>query len=208
MNEKAAAAAVAVAAVAHSELPTLENTTDLKLTAFSTVSSPLFIVREWDEKVIRTIGHKPKCKASNNMEQALRSCVRQGVLSLNLNTMRATKEQIQQLKSVGVLGKRAPSASLINTKELLALCDYFSQTDIVADLRSSIIRVSTLMPSIIHSDALLACLSPSYTLFDTNRAEFRINLKSSLEVQCTPPAKRKRSSSTRLQSKEKESFFS
>ena len=61
---------------------------------------PLFIVREWDLKVIRTIGHKPKCKGPNQ-EQALRACVRQGVLSMSLKTENATKDEIQTLKAVG-----------------------------------------------------------------------------------------------------------
>src|SRR5580698_4073168 len=73
---------------------------------------PLFILREWDLKVIRSIGHKPKCKGPNT-EQALRACVRQGLLSMALKTENAAKDEVQALKHVGVLGKRAPSGSLI-----------------------------------------------------------------------------------------------
>ena len=90
---------------------------------------PLFILREWDLKVIRTIGHKPKCKGPNQ-EQALRACVRQGLLSMQLKTENATKDEIQLLKAVGVLGKRAPSGSLIGGADLLRLLEYFSKRDV------------------------------------------------------------------------------
>ena len=95
---------------------------------------PLFILREWDLKVIRTIGHKPKCKGPNQ-EQALRACVRQGLLSMQLKTENATKDEIQLLKQVGVLGKRAPSGSLIGAADLLRLLEYFSKRDVADAFR-------------------------------------------------------------------------
>ena len=95
---------------------------------------PLFILREWDMKVIRTIGHKPRCKGLNT-EQALRACVRQGLLSLQLRTENATKDEIQLLKSVNVLGKRAPSGSLIGAADLLRLLEYFSKRDVAEAFR-------------------------------------------------------------------------
>ena len=96
---------------------------------------PLFILREWDLKVIRTIGHKPKCKGPNQ-EQALRACVRQGLLSMQLKTENATKDEIQLLKQVGVLGKRAPSGSLIGGADLLRLLEYFSKRDVADAFRA------------------------------------------------------------------------
>ena len=97
---------------------------------------PLFILREWDLKVIRTIGHKPKCKGPNQ-EQALRACVRQGLLSMQLRTENASKEEIQQLKAAGVLGKRAPSGSLIGAADLLRLLEYFSKRDVADAFRAA-----------------------------------------------------------------------
>ena len=100
---------------------------------------PLFILREWDMKVIRTIGHKPRCKGLNT-EQALRACVRQGLLSLQLRTENATKEEIQLLKSVNVLGKRAPSGSLIGAADLMRLLEYFSKRDVAEAFRQVVKR--------------------------------------------------------------------
>ena len=100
---------------------------------------PLFILREWDMKVIRTIGHKPRCKGLNT-EQALRACVRQGLLSLQLRTENATKDEIQLLKSVNVLGKRAPSGSLIGAADLMRLLEYFSKRDVAEAFRGVVKR--------------------------------------------------------------------
>ena len=100
---------------------------------------PLFILREWDMKVIRTIGHKPRCKGLNT-EQALRACVRQGLLSLQLRTENATKDEIQLLKSVNVLGKRAPSGSLIGAADMMRLLEYFSKRDVAEAFRGVVKR--------------------------------------------------------------------
>ena len=100
---------------------------------------PLFILREWDMKVIRTIGHKPRCKGLNT-EQALRACVRQGLLSLQLRTENASKDEIQLLKSVNVLGKRAPSGSLIGAADLMRLLEYFSKRDVAEAFRNVVKR--------------------------------------------------------------------
>jgi hypothetical protein len=151
----AIAAAIALnnvgAAVTHQQTPhVLRVNSELECICFKRNGSrradgtaaepgPFFVVREWDAKVIRGIGKKrrdPLRQANGTTtEQALRASVRQAILNMNLRLEPANKTEIQYLKSLGVLGKRAPSASLLNVRDLIKLLCCFDKKRHAEDLK-------------------------------------------------------------------------
>lgn len=84
--------------------------------------SPLFVLREFDNKVLRMLHvtppsmltTSPQFKITGNNEQAQRASVRTATLKLKLKICDATEEEIRVLKDEMVIGRRAPTASLLD----------------------------------------------------------------------------------------------
>lgn len=74
-------------------------------------------VREFDHEVIRRgLRDRKSCD-----EQAHRAHIRQTVLSMNLHVLPATPYEVALLKKAGILGYRAPSASLLAAPDMIRL---------------------------------------------------------------------------------------
>jgi len=103
------------------------------------LNGPLFAVREFDTKVIRC-RDKGRGKNRGPSEQAIRASIRQAILNLNLRSERANKHEIRLLKSQGIIGKRAPSCSLLNAEDMMTLLTYFDKEDAAEELRKAMQR--------------------------------------------------------------------
>ena len=105
---------------------------------------PLFVVREFDAKVIRS---SPKLarphtttasgEPSATSEQAFRASIRQAMLNMNLRPENASKSEIRVLKAQGILGKRAPSASLLTAEDMGRLLIAFHKEECAKELRDA-----------------------------------------------------------------------
>ena len=108
---------------------------------------PLFVVREFDAKVIRS---SPKLarphsttasgEPSATSEQAFRASIRQAMLNMNLRPENASKSEIRVLKAQGILGKRAPSASLLTAEDMGRLLIAFHKEECAKELRDATIN--------------------------------------------------------------------
>uniref|UniRef100_A0A146MH27 Uncharacterized protein n=1 Tax=Lygus hesperus TaxID=30085 RepID=A0A146MH27_LYGHE len=78
---------------------------------------PYFCVREIDNTILR-YEMKGTARSGPN-EQAIRASIRQAILNMSLNSERASKEEINLLKLTKILGKRAPSCSLLNSEDTI-----------------------------------------------------------------------------------------
>lgn len=88
---------------------------------------------------------KPITASSNFLtEQAIRASVRQAVLNMNLTLEAASKHEIQFLKHIGVLGKRAPSCSLLDGYDMALLLDAFGRTYASSELRNVVNSITNL----------------------------------------------------------------
>jgi len=97
---------------------------------------PFFAVREFDNKVIRAVGEKGRGRGPS--EQAIRASIRQAILNMNLRSERASKAEIRLLKSTGILGKRAPSCSLLNAEDMIKLLQAFGKDTCVRNLKNAL----------------------------------------------------------------------
>jgi len=97
---------------------------------------PFFAVREFDNKVIRAAGDKGRGRGPS--EQAIRASIRQAILNMNLRSERASKAEIRLLKSTGILGKRAPSCSLLNAEDMIKLLQAFGKDTCVRNLKTAL----------------------------------------------------------------------
>lgn len=105
---------------------------------------PFFAVREFDTKVIRSPSKFKKGRGPS--EQAIRASIRQAILNLNLKSERATKAEIRLLKTQGILGKRAPSCSLLNAEDMVRLLESFGKHRCAQDLRAAVKEWRALNP--------------------------------------------------------------
>jgi len=101
-------------------------------------NGPFFAVREFDIKVIRSRDKGRRGRGPS--EQAIRASIRQAVLNMNLKSERASKAEIRQLKGHGILGKRAPSCSLLCAEDMCRLLEAFGKEDCVRDIRLALSR--------------------------------------------------------------------
>jgi hypothetical protein len=101
-------------------------------------NGPFFAVREFDIKVIRSRDKGRRGRGPS--EQAIRASIRQAVLNMNLKSERASKSEIRQLKGHGILGKRAPSCSLLCAEDMCRLLEAFGKDSCVRDLRSALAK--------------------------------------------------------------------
>jgi len=101
-------------------------------------NGPFFAVREFDIKVIRSRDKGRRGRGPS--EQAIRASIRQAVLNMNLKSERASKAEIRQLKGHGILGKRAPSCSLLCAEDMCRLLEAFGKDACVRDLRSALLK--------------------------------------------------------------------
>jgi len=106
---------------------------------------PFFAVREFDTKVIRT-RDKGRWRGRGPSEQAIRASIRQAILNMILKSERATKAEIRLLKGHGILGKRAPSCSLLCAEDMIKLLEAFGKDDLVRDLRMALAKDKKLSP--------------------------------------------------------------
>ena len=88
-------------------------------------TGPLWAVREFDMKVLR-VRHARKARTGPS-EQAIRAAIRQAMLNLKLRIEQASKSEIRVLKEQGVLGKRAPSCTLLNSFDTIKLLKAFGR---------------------------------------------------------------------------------
>jgi len=102
------------------------------------VSGPLFVLREFDDKVLRKGGKRQE----NRTEQAMRSSVRLVVQKQNLKVHHANLSELKLLKGRNLVGKRAPSCSLLSAKDLIRLLKAYGKDNCVSDLQ----RVLALPP--------------------------------------------------------------
>lgn len=111
---------------------------DVSCTLFRVHSSwgPYFAVREFDSKVIRSPSKFKKGRGPS--EQAIRASIRQAILNMNLKSERASKAEIRLMKAQGILGKRAPSCSLLNAEDMIKLLESFGKTRCASDLRTAV----------------------------------------------------------------------
>jgi len=101
-------------------------------------NGPFFAVREFDIKVIRARDKGRRGRGPS--EQAIRASIRQAVLNMNLKSERASKAEIRQLKGHGILGKRAPSCSLLCAEDMCRLLEAFGKDECVRDLRIALLN--------------------------------------------------------------------
>jgi len=101
-------------------------------------NGPFFAVREFDIKVIRSRDKGRRGRGPS--EQAIRASIRQAVLNMNLKSERASKAEIRQLKGHGILGKRAPSCSLLCAEDMCRLLEAFGKDECVRDLRTALLN--------------------------------------------------------------------
>lgn len=99
---------------------------------------------ELDTKVIRTKGspRKPGAiaarKLAGSSEQALRASLRTTILSLRLTLLNATRRELQMLRKKGVVGRRAPSCSLLGLSDAIRLLAAFGREAMGRDLCASV----------------------------------------------------------------------
>eukprot|EP00456_Euglypha_rotunda_P056614 TRINITY_DN4659_c0_g1_i12.p1 TRINITY_DN4659_c0_g1~~TRINITY_DN4659_c0_g1_i12.p1 ORF type:complete len:269 (+),score=16.21 TRINITY_DN4659_c0_g1_i12:105-911(+) len=110
---------------------------------------PFFAVREFDTKVLRT-RDKGRGRGRGPSEQAIRASIRQAILNMNLKSERATKAEIRLLKGHGILGKRAPSCSLLCAEDMIKLLEAFGKDDLVRDLRVALAKDKKLSPQVLE----------------------------------------------------------
>eukprot|EP00808_Paulinella_micropora_P008244 g51306.t1 len=103
-----------------------------------TKAGPWFVVREFDTKVIRA-RDKNSPKGRGPSEQAIRASIRQAILNMGLKSERASKGEIRLLKGQGILGKRAPSCSLLNAEDMIRLLRAFGKNECAHDLHQAMI---------------------------------------------------------------------
>ena len=108
---------------------------------------PLFVVREFDAKVIRSSPKlaRPHSTTANGepsatSEQAFRASIRQAMLNMNLRPENASKSEIRVLKAQGILGKRAPSASLLTAEDMCRLLISFHKEECAKRLRDATVN--------------------------------------------------------------------
>ena len=70
-------------------------------------------------------------------EQAFRASIRQAMLNMNLRPESATKAEIRVLKAQGILGKRAPSCSLLSAGDMCRLLIAFGKEQCAEELREA-----------------------------------------------------------------------
>lgn len=105
---------------------------------------PYFVVREFDTKVIRSPSQHKKGRGPS--EQAIRASIRQAILNMSLKSERATKLEIRQLKAQGILGKRAPSCSLLCADDMLRLLEAFGKHSHARELRVALKKENNFSP--------------------------------------------------------------
>mmetsp|Transcript_19555 Transcript_19555/g.38728 ORF Transcript_19555/g.38728 Transcript_19555/m.38728 type:complete len:522 (+) Transcript_19555:29-1594(+) len=76
----------------------------------------LFAVREIDVKVFRT-----PAITKNNKEQEIRASIKQTIANLKLRAEKASKPELNTLKSKGIISKRSPSCTLLRGSDTLKL---------------------------------------------------------------------------------------
>jgi len=113
-----------------------------------------FALREWDARVIRKAFSKdrggdksPSGGVSNavnakslnrSSEQAIRASIRQAVLHMNLRNEAATPDEVKLLKAHGIIGKRAPSCSLICAPDMVKLLISFGKEQVAKELKTAL----------------------------------------------------------------------
>eukprot|EP00457_Paulinella_chromatophora_P004112 gb/GEZN01004122.1/.p1 GENE.gb/GEZN01004122.1/~~gb/GEZN01004122.1/.p1 ORF type:complete len:503 (+),score=65.53 gb/GEZN01004122.1/:104-1510(+) len=123
-------------------MSTITLNADLTVICFrreKTKAGPWFVVREFDTKVIRA-KDKNAPKGRGPSEQAIRASIRQAILNMGLKSERASKSEIRLLKADGILGKRAPSCSLLNAEDMIRLLRAFGKNDCARDLHQAMIE--------------------------------------------------------------------
>jgi len=112
---------------------------------------PLWAVREFDMKVLRIHSSRryPRKVRSGPSEQSIRAAIRQAMLNLRLRIEQAQKHEIRILKDQNVLGKRAPSCTLLNSMDTIRLLKAFGKKRAGAKFKA---RVSEAYP---HLEAIL-----------------------------------------------------
>lgn len=98
---------------------------------------PLFVVREFDARIVRSRNIEQLHTLS---EQAKRAGVRSVILHMNLKLEHGTKDEIQLLKQVGVLGRRAPSCSMLCGNDMALMLDAFGKKAVANELRAALSR--------------------------------------------------------------------
>jgi len=113
---------------------------------------PYFVVREFDTKVIRSPSQHKKGRGPS--EQAIRASIRQAILNMSLKSERATKLEIRQLKAQGILGKRAPSCSLLNADDMIRLLEAFGKHSHARELRIAMKKENNFSPIPMRMDEI------------------------------------------------------
>jgi hypothetical protein len=105
-------------------------------------------VREFDMKVLRIHSSRryPRKVRSGPSEQGIRAAIRQAMLNLKLRIEQAQKHEIRILKDQDILGKRAPSCTLLNSMDTLRLLKAFGKKKCGARFKES---VSQMFPHLI-----------------------------------------------------------
>lgn len=182
----------------------------------------MFVVREIDVKIIRnkhiTNGyHKTNNSSTNNVqstttttttnkatstsstqfltEQAIRASVRQTVLNMSLQLESGSKQEIQYLKYIDILGKRAPSCSLLDGYDMCRLLDAFSRTYIANILRNIVDQIikynnkTLLLPPQLHpNDIAVPVMSDIDNIMynnNSNNVEFSNSVLPAVKKQIT-----------------------
>lgn len=113
-------------------------------------NDPYFVVREFDTKVIRSPSQHKKGRGPS--EQAIRASIRQAILNMSLKSERASKMEIRQLKAQGILGKRAPSCSLLCADDMLRLLEAFGKHSCARELRIALKKENNFSPLPMRSE--------------------------------------------------------
>ena len=79
----------------------------------------------------------PPPEPSPTSEQAFRASIRQAMLNMNLRPEGASKSEIRVLKAQGILGKRAPSCSLLSAADMCRLLIAFGKEQCAEELREA-----------------------------------------------------------------------
>lgn len=129
---------------------------------------PLFVVREFDSRVIRA-RHDTAGLLS---EQAKRAGVRSVILHMNLKLEHGTKEEIQVLKQIGVLGRRAPSCSLLCGSDMALMLEAFGRKQTANELRIALESTDAIKPfdptKVVRDDEMEAQEQRMFALYGPN----------------------------------------
>ena len=117
--------------------------------------TPMLVVRELDQKLLRRNERRQKASSSDKAqpdvrklggtsEQALRASLRTAILALRLQPLPASRKELSMLRKQGVVGRRAPSCSLLSVVDGCKLLRAFGKEVQAGEVRAHVEAVGNI----------------------------------------------------------------